>query len=427
MNDTGSMRIGTQRQLIERQRFFIAGAVVFAAVVPALVRFLIFPDALSDTPALHSVLANLLAIGTSVWMRLSIGQYPGNRSASLLVPTILVAHAINAMIFLFTRVNYDRLLLLLGLVGHLVWALLLELSIRRHSRLRIGMIPGGSVEQLREIDWVEWSPIPEPRLDLTSGCDALVADFSVDLTAPWEAFLADAALEGRVIFQVKQLAESLTGKVAIDHLSENSFGTLVPSRGYYYLKEAGDFLFALVVLPVVIVPMLLVGLAIRLDSRGPALFRQRRVGRAGRPIIIYKFRTMRLLDEAADTRAAAMTGAADDRITRVGAVLRQYRIDELPQIINILKGQMSWIGPRPEAEVLSSWYTGEIPFYRYRHVVKPGISGWAQVTQGHVAEVDQIIEKLQYDFFYIKYFSPWLDLLIVMKTMRTMLSGFGAR
>jgi lipopolysaccharide/colanic/teichoic acid biosynthesis glycosyltransferase len=88
---------------------------------------------------------------------------------------------------------------------------------------------------------------------------------------------------------------------------------------------------------------------------------------------------------------------------------------------------MSWIGPRPEAEVLSVWYTSEIPFYRYRHVVKPGISGWAQVNQGHVAEVGEVNVKLQYDFYYIKYFSAWLDLLIFLRTIKTMLTGWGAR
>ena len=130
--------------------------------------------------------------------------------------------------------------------------------------------------------------------------------------------------------------------------------------------------------------------------------------------------------EGGDERSAAMTKDGDDRITRLGHLLRKLRIDELPQIINILKWEMSWIGPRPEAQVLSQWYTSEIPFYRYRHVVKPGISGWAQVNQGHVAEVEEVHEKLQYDFFYIKYFSPWLDVLILFKTIRTMASGFGA-
>jgi lipopolysaccharide/colanic/teichoic acid biosynthesis glycosyltransferase len=172
--------------------------------------------------------------------------------------------------------------------------------------------------------------------------------------------------------------------------------------------------------------MAVTAIAIRLDSRGPVLFRQKRVGHAGKPITVYKFRTMRPVS-VEDERRAAMTGDGDDRITRVGHVLRNLRLDELPQIINILKWQMSWIGPRPEAEVLSRWYTSEIPFYRYRHVVKPGITGWAQVNQGHVAEVEQVHRKLQYDFYYIKYFSPWLDILIVFRTIKTMLTGWGAR
>jgi lipopolysaccharide/colanic/teichoic acid biosynthesis glycosyltransferase len=179
-------------------------------------------------------------------------------------------------------------------------------------------------------------------------------------------------------------------------------------------------------LPIVLPLMVLVAIAIRSESPGPVLFRQKRVGHAGRPILVYKFRTMRDV-AAADERSAAMTRSDDDRITAVGRVLRKLRLDELPQIFNILKWEMSWIGPRPEAEVLSIWYTGEIPFYRYRHVVKPGISGWAQVNQGHVAQVDEVHRKLQYDFYYIKYFSPWLDVLILFRTIKTMLTGFGWR
>src|SRR5206468_5552245 len=215
-------------------------------------------------------------------------------------------------------------------------------------------------------------------------------------------------------------------RVELEHLSENSFGSLVPALGYFYLKSFIDFIFALALLPFALPLMAVVALAIRLDSKGPILFRQKRVGHAGRSIIVYKFRTMRLA-EGEDERSAAMTKDGDDRITRLGHLLRKLRIDELPQIINILQWQMSWIGPRPEAQVLSRWYTSEIPFYRYRHVVKPGISGWAQVNQGHVAEVGEVHRKLQYDFYYIKYFSPWLDVLILFRTIKTMLTGYGSR
>jgi lipopolysaccharide/colanic/teichoic acid biosynthesis glycosyltransferase len=214
--------------------------------------------------------------------------------------------------------------------------------------------------------------------------------------------------------------------VELEHLSENSFGSLLPARGYFYLKSVIDFVAAVLLLPIALPVMALVAIAIRLESSGPALFRQKRVGHAGRRITVYKFRTMRHV-VVADERRAAITNHDDERITRAGKVLRNLRIDELPQIFNILKWEMSWIGPRPEAEVLSVWYTSEIPFYRYRHVVKPGISGWAQVNQGHVAEVDEVHRKLQYDFYYIKYFSPWLDLLILFRTIKTMLTGWGAR
>jgi lipopolysaccharide/colanic/teichoic acid biosynthesis glycosyltransferase len=122
-----------------------------------------------------------------------------------------------------------------------------------------------------------------------------------------------------------------------------------------------------------------------------------------------------------------MTQSDDARITRVGRFLRTSRIDELPQIINILRGEMSWIGPRPEAVALSQWYEQDIAFYRYRHIVRPGISGWAQVNQGHVTNVEDVRNKLNYDFYYIKNYSPWIDMLIVFKTLVTMATGYGAK
>jgi lipopolysaccharide/colanic/teichoic acid biosynthesis glycosyltransferase len=248
----------------------------------------------------------------------------------------------------------------------------------------------------------------------------------------WEAFLADAALAGRIVYQVKQLSESLTGRVELEHLSENSFGSLLPALGYFYLKSVADFLFAVLILPFAIPVMAIASAAILLDDGGPVLFRQRRVGHAGRIFTAYKFRTMRSIDDRRerdddDVRKSLATDDSDPRITRVGRVIRKYRIDELPQIINILLGQMSWIGPRPEPEILTRWFVAEIPYYRYRHVVKPGISGWAQVNLGYVSGVDGINTKLQYDFYYIKYFSPWLDILILFRTIKTMLTGYGSR
>jgi lipopolysaccharide/colanic/teichoic acid biosynthesis glycosyltransferase len=412
--------------LLTRKRFQFAGALVVGALLPWAVRGPILPGTLFEPATLNTLQANVVAIVIAFWMRLSIETYPGIRRSYVILPSALTGHGLTLVWFVLTRFPYDRLALAAGFLLHIVWLYALYVYAERHVRRRIAVVPYGNIGHLAQIGGVDWLMLNRARLHDARACHAIVADFTADLPDEWEAFLADAALAGRIVYQVKQLSESLTGRVELEHLSENSFGSLVPARGYFHLKGLMDFLAALVVLPVALPIMAVCAIAIRLDSEGPALFRQTRVGHAGRRITVYKFRTMREV-EASDERLAAITGADDERITRVGRTLRYLRLDELPQIFNILKWQMSWIGPRPEAEVLSIWYTSEIPFYRYRHVVKPGISGWAQVNQGHVAEVDEVHRKLQYDFYYIKYFSPWLDLLILLRTIKTMLTGWGAR
>jgi len=411
--------------LIVRRRFQFAGALVLGALIPWVLRGPVLPGTLTEHASVNTLAGNIVAIIITFWMRLSIETYPGIRRSYVIFPAALTGHGLVLVGFVLTRLPYDRVALALGFGLHVVWLYLLYFSSNRVRR-RIALVPYGAIDRLQRINSIDWLVLRRARLQDARACDAIVADFSADLPDEWEAFLADAALAGRIVFQVKQLWESLSGLVEIEQLSENSFGSLLPMRGYFYLKGVVDFVFSVLLLPIALPLMAVIAIAIRLDSRGPVLFRQKRVGHAGKLITVYKFRTMRPVS-VEDERRAAMTDDGDDRITRVGRTLRNLRLDELPQIINVLKWQMSWIGPRPEAEVLSRWYTSEIPFYRYRHVVKPGITGWAQVNQGHVAEVEDVHRKLQYDFYYIKYFSPWLDILIVFRTIKTMLTGWGAR
>lgn len=419
-------RVRATPSYLVRKRFQFAGALLIGALVPWFARGPLLPGTMFEAASLNTITGNAVAVIIAFWTRLSIETYPGIRRSSVILPAALTGHGVAVVWFVLTRFPYDRVGLAAGFLLHVAWLYFLYIRAERKVRRRIAVVPFGATDRLVEIEGVDWHMLKRPQLNDTRSCNAIVADFSAELPDEWEAFLADAALAGRIVYQVKQLAESLTGRVELEHLSENSFGSLVPAIGYFYLKGLVDFAFALLLLPFVIPLMAVVSIAIRLDSRGPALFRQKRVGHAGRAITVYKFRTMRMV-EGEDERSAAMTKDGDDRITRLGHLLRKLRIDELPQIINILKWEMSWIGPRPEAHVLSLWYTSEIPFYRYRHVVKPGISGWAQVNQGHVAEVGEVHRKLQYDFYYIKYFSPWLDALIFFRTIKTMLNGFGAR
>jgi lipopolysaccharide/colanic/teichoic acid biosynthesis glycosyltransferase len=416
----------TQRRFISRQRFNLLGALVATALLPFLLRAVVLPRDTFYAASINALIFNSLAVLLAFWTRLSIETYPGNRSTHVILPSIVLAHGTIVTVLLMTRLPYDRLALLAGFVTHILWGYSLYFAVQRYIRHRIAIVPYGDTRQLRAIDNVDWLVMKHPSLDEAAGCDGLVADFAANIPPEWEALLADAAVEGRMVYQVKQLEESLTGRVAIDHLSENSFGSLVPARGYFHLKSLVDLMLALAILPLALPVMAGIALAIRLDSEGPVLFRQRRVGRAGVPFDMLKFRTM-AHRTAAGGIDEVITHDGDPRITRIGARLRRSRLDELPQIFNIILGQMSWIGPRPEAEALSVYYTGEIPFYRYRHVVRPGITGWAQVNQGHVASVDEVHAKLQYDFYYVKYFSAWLDILITFRTIRTMMTGFGSR
>lgn len=411
--------------LLVRKRFQFAGALLIGAGIPWLARGPL-PGTMMEPASLNTLIGNMVAVIIAFWTRLSIETYPGIRRSSVILPAALTGHGIVVVWFVLTRFPYDRIGLAAGFLLHVAWLYLLYIYAERKVRRRIAVVPYGATDRLQQISGVDWHVLKRAHLHDTRACHAIVADFSADLPDEWEAFLADAALAGRIVYQVKQLSESLTGRVELEQLSENSFGSLLPARGYFYFKSLVDFACALLLLPLALPVMAVIAIAIRLESRGPVLFRQKRVGHAGTLIHVYKFRTMHLV-EAADERDAAMTRDSDSRVTRVGRVLRKLRIDELPQIFNILKWEMSWIGPRPEAQVLSVWYTSEIPFYRYRHVVKPGISGWAQVNQGHVAAVDEVHRKLQYDFYYIKYFSPWLDVLIFFRTIKTMLTGWGAR
>jgi lipopolysaccharide/colanic/teichoic acid biosynthesis glycosyltransferase len=168
----------------------------------------------------------------------------------------------------------------------------------------------------------------------------------------------------------------------------------------------------------------LVMLIIKLDSRGPVFYSQRRVGKSGRVFSVIKFRTMRQDAEAGGPQWA---GLNDPRITKVGKFLRSSRLDEIPQLWCVLKGDMAFVGPRPERPEFVESLTKDIPFYGVRHMVRPGLTGWAQIRYKYGSTVQDAIEKLQYDLFYIKNASIGLDLLIMFQTVKTVLLRRGAQ
>lgn len=357
--------------------------------------------------------------GTLVLQRLA--RHPGVGSSLFVVVvfTSLYAGLIAAMFFL--RVDFSRYQILSGYILSIAWSYGISYAIKRMRRWRFSIVPGGRVDGLPTSDWVVWHRLEKPG-SLPAEQDAIVADLHHDMTAEWKTFLADCALSRIPVYHVTQVIESLTGRVQIDMLSENNLGSLSPSYVYEKLKRFTDILALFLTLPFMAPLAAIIAIAIKLDSPGPVLFKQRRVGFQGKTFVLLKFRTMWV-----DRIGPDFTEDDDNRITRIGRVLRIYRLDEVPQIVNILRGEMSWIGPRPESLELSEWYEREIPFFRYRHVVRPGISGWAQVNQGHVVGTTDSRLKIHYDFYYIKNFSPWLDLLIALKTIPVVIRGIGAR
>lgn len=371
----------------------------------------------------NTILACLLAfIVVSLTLR-RVGRFPGARISSYIAPTVSVAYLVAVAILFFAREEYTRQVLFTSFALSLGWFYLAFFLGRRYRRLKLALVPVGKVVTLEPTSHIELRHLQGPDL---AGVrfDGVVADLRAgDLSAEWEKFLARCTLAHIPVYHVTQIRESITGRVEITHLSENEYGALLPSGFYHGFKRIVDLLAGLVLLPLLALPMLVIAWLIRRDSPGPALFVQTRMGYRGRPFKVYKFRTM-----YCDRKGRGFTDGEDDpRITPIGRILRKYRIDELPQLFNVIKGEMSFIGPRPESLSLSEWYEKDVPFFSYRHVVRPGISGWAQVEQGYAAEVDGMITKLQYDFYYIKHFSLWLDVLIVFKTLKTIVTGNGAR
>lgn len=415
-----------QRSIWNRIRLQLGGGLLLAALLPYWARATFDPEAVIDPTSLHLSLAGsvvALLIGYFGFRQLSF--HPGVRAAFGVLPSFAISYGIVLVVFFFARIDYSRIQFLASFLLCVTWYYAVYFRLQRRHVV-IGVLPFGNVAGLFGIPRVNWISLDRSLAEL-GGFDAIVADLRAEIPREWERFLADQALNGTLVLHSKQVFESLTGRVEIEHLSENNFGSLIPEIIYNKVKRVLDLSITLIILSPLLLLFIMLAVLIRLDSRGPVLFRQQRMGYRAKPFTMYKLRTMRVSGAVECERMAAMTQDDDDRITRVGKFLRHYRLDELPQVFNILKGEMSWIGPRPEAIALSKWYEEELPFYRYRHIVRPGITGWAQVNQGHVAEVADVLWKLHYDFYYIRNFSVWLDLLIVAKTIRTICSGFGAR
>jgi sugar transferase (PEP-CTERM system associated) len=235
--------------------------------------------------------------------------------------------------------------------------------------------------------------------------------------------LLEMKLDGVRFDHIASVYEEHLGKIAVENLRPS---WLIFSEGFANsrllsaVKRATDILAASLGLLIAGPVILVLAAAVKLTSPGPAFYSQRRVGRQGRVFLVYKLRSM-CVNAERDSGPVWASGAGDARVTKLGGIMRRTRLDELPQLWNILAGEMSLVGPRPERPEFVQSLTKEIPFYGQRHTIKPGLTGWAQVRYTYGASVEDAMEKLQYDLFYIKHMSVGLDLRIVFDTVKTVL------
>jgi len=241
--------------------------------------------------------------------------------------------------------------------------------------------------------------------------------------------ILDIQESGVGVTRMPTMFEEITGRVPIHHLESDwmirSFVDETRVSAFYELgKRIVDLVGSVVGVAIFLLTLPLISLAIVLETGFPIFYRQERLGRGGRVFMLYKFRTM-IKDAEPDGEARAAQ-VDDPRITRVGTILRKTRLDEFPQFFNVLRGEMSLVGPRAERDQLVAKYQKEIPFYRARLLVKPGISGWAQITSGYASSIFATALKLEYDLYYIKHRTVAMDITILLRTFGTVF-GFKGR
>jgi sugar transferase (PEP-CTERM system associated) len=240
--------------------------------------------------------------------------------------------------------------------------------------------------------------------------------------------LVKCRVKGIDIIEGTSFYEMLAGKFIVQQINP---AWIIFSEGFYksrtrrFFKRSTDVILSLTMLILFSPLFLLTALLIKIDSTGPVLFSQERVGKNKKSYMLYKFRSM--VEDAEKQSGPVWASDNDRRITRLGRVLRKWRIDEIPQLWNVLKGDMSFVGPRPEREFFVNKLEDTIPYYGERFSVKPGLTGWAQVCYSYGASVDDAVEKLNYDLFYIKNMSVFMDLMIILRTIKIVLFGKGAR
>lgn len=409
--------------LIRSNRFTFGVALILAIVIPELFHPAVNRAYEWVNPLINiepSLLVSMLALLGAHTVLRKIGILPLVDDKLLILPVFLSSYAVGYAALVISVRMFSLYHLVTSFTIGMAWYFAIALLRARLTFPRLAIVGALPADPDMLASRIEWVPLSRPQLP--RHVLGIVFDPRRERSEEWDRLFSRAVLRNIPVYDLGHFREMMMGRVQLQTRPEEVFGDLRLARPYLRIKHVIDTLAAVPALVLAAPLIALLVLLIRLDSPGAAIFRQTRVGFQGRRFTCYKLRTMHVTMDG-----PAYTEAGDARITRIGQILRKWRFDELPQIVNILKGEMSWIGPRPEAISLARAYERSIPNYAYRHAVRPGISGWAAVHQGNVALTDDITVKLEYDFYYLKHFSIWLDFLTALMSVRTIITGFGHR
>ena len=355
----------------------------------------------------------LVALRLSRWTRFRTGEQ--------LLSVWLILGLAGTLGLLMFRLPYSVTFLGLIYPTATVILLLFGKGLSQRSSMRLGV----SALLIDQIDSRTGAFIPMDSASLPEGAiDAVLVSEEQLSDSGWTPFLSWCALNAVPVIMIRDYIEAESGRVDLKNFTFTDLLHVRSSDTYLFVKRVFDAVCSLLLLLVFSIPMALMVVVIKLETTGPAIFAQQRIGLGGVSFTMYKFRSM-VTD--AERGGAQFAAKGDKRVTRVGKFIRKFRIDELPQLYNVLRGDMSLIGPRPEQKNLLDELVEEIPLFPFRHSVRPGITGWAQVCQGYAYDVDSSSEKITYDLFYIKNLSFLLDVTIIVRTIRIMLTGFGSR
>lgn len=359
---------------------------------------------------------------------------PAAERRSLLVVTTAIPFLLTPLGFALLQQPYSRGAVLLVYVLSTAWFVFGDWLHRRHRTQRLLYLDAGVPARLQRFvgnEFLRNQPIrlePWPSEASASeqmlAVDGVVLDRHVPPSDARSQLLGSLKLNHVRLYSVEAVAELLSGRKMLPSGEEDDLWQIDGNPAYDVVKRAIDVALVLLLSPLWVPLTALITIAVRIDSPGAAFFNQMRVGLHGRQFRIWKIRSMRQESPDATARFAAVN---DERITRLGHFIRRTRLDELPQLWNVLRGHMSLIGPRPEQERFVREFAQRIPCYPYRHLVRPGLTGWAQVQQGYAGSEEETAIKLSYDLYYVAHYSLAMDLLIYFKTAKIVLTGFGSR